>query len=318
MKKRSTETKNEMIRQSVTVDPNTAAMAELHLKIEGDTLIQQLFSEKAKLAMRKTHMKQKKGPKDAKVPVRMALDCAYWVEKKPGTLPEEIFKAEDLEFPIRYENTEGWRCGFPAAAVKEATKRGLKLISEVHMIDANQMFWVEVSEHPDPAVNANGLFVIDFESFDVREDSPPIASGNPDLRYRCQFNNWKADLIVTFDSRLVRPEDLTEWIRYAGHAVGIGEWRPCSKKGKAGTHGKFRVVESVAYLPKAMEEYVKEHGMIPLPTKKKKADDVKKMPTKTKETLTNGERIEAKSGRKASQEKGYKVKASRKTKEVSS
>ena len=60
-----------------------------------------------------------------------------------------------------------------------------------------------------------------------------------DLRFRPEFRNWKAKLLIRYDADRVTVEQVANLLNHGGQTVGVGEWRP----EKNGTFGMFQVVE---------------------------------------------------------------------------
>jgi hypothetical protein len=46
------------------------------------------------------------------------------------------------------------------------------------------------------------------------------------IRTRPIFRQWACTFVVSFDDTLLNPADVTNFLRYAGANVGIGDWRP--------------------------------------------------------------------------------------------
>ncbi len=86
--------------------------------------------------------------------------------------------------------------------------------------DENQM--IEI--HGDPPV--------------LREDMVKVGMGTADIRYRGEFKNWYADLVVSYNANGVYSlEQIVNIINAGGYACGIGEWRP----ERDGQYGMFHV-----------------------------------------------------------------------------
>jgi len=58
-----------------------------------------------------------------------------------------------------------------------------------------------------------------------------------DIRYRGEFKDWKIDLRILYNARVVSKQMLAHLLNLAGFAVGVGEWRP----EKGGQFGMFEV-----------------------------------------------------------------------------
>ena len=66
--------------------------------------------------------------------------------------------------------------------------------------------------------------------------------GTSDLRYRPEFKNWYADLVIEYNQNgMIDEESLVNMIELGGDMCGIGEWRI----EKGGINGKFHVQPNV-------------------------------------------------------------------------
>lgn len=180
-------------------------MQIIQLGIVGDSsLICHNWSERAKKAMLDKQMKKSSAtaPKTAKNP---ALDYE-----------ESLYRFSDSGF------------GFPAAAFKEAAVSACR-------------------QHDLPMTQAKGLFhvlgdlVPIFGSAHMREDMVRLETGVADIRFRGEFSQWATMLTVRYNADVISKEQLISLFTTGGFAVGVGEWRPGSPKGKTGNHGMFHV-----------------------------------------------------------------------------
>lgn len=76
----------------------------------------------------------------------------------------------------------------------------------------------------------------------MREDVVRIGMGTADLRYRPEFPEWTASLVVRFVASSISQESVLSLINAGGFGVGVGEWRP----EKSGQNGQYRVDDSRA------------------------------------------------------------------------
>ena len=65
-----------------------------------------------------------------------------------------------------------------------------------------------------------------------------IGMGSADVRYRPEYPNWKATLIIEFNEGMVSLEQIHQMVSAAGYGVGVGEMRP--ERTKFG-FGRFRI-----------------------------------------------------------------------------
>lgn len=61
--------------------------------------------------------------------------------------------------------------------------------------------------------------------------------GTADLRYRPEFSEWHAKLLVRYNANVLSESQILNLLNVAGFAVGVGEWRP----EKDGQYGMFHV-----------------------------------------------------------------------------
>lgn len=195
------------------------------LTIVGDTpLIVHAWSEKAKRMMLEAQMGLSKGKKkEFKNPVEDFINSMYWLEGKPEEYTEEAFEAAIAG---------GARFGFPATAVKAAavsaayrqgwSKNKVVLQGEM-FIESDESGMIEIKTDEPPV---------------MREDMVKVGMGTADLRYRGEFRNWRADIVLRYNANgQFSLENIVNIINAGGFFCGIGEWRP----EKGGTNGMYHV-----------------------------------------------------------------------------
>ena len=221
------------------------------IRIVGDSpLIMHAWSAKAKremlgkqLGVTKTAAREKKNP------VEDFVSSMYWLTPMP-----EEFTAETVAEALRTA-----RFGFPVTAIKQAaitaayqlgwtpnktSLRGAFYIEpEINgyyagdlQIAADQKSIEIISNafKPDSMIESKSDVPV------MREDMVRLGGmGNPaDVRYRGQFDNWSAELTVTYNlSGQYSLDQIVNIINAGGFACGIGEWRP----EKDGSFGQFHV-----------------------------------------------------------------------------
>lgn len=219
------------------------------LRIIGDSpLITHNWDIKAQREILEKEMGIKKLAKMKKNPFEDFASSMYWLEKMP-----EVFTRASMDEAISKEP----RFGFPLTAIKQAaisaafrlgwskdkaSLRGVFFIDPD--VDGYYSGELEVAEdeksisiipnmfHPEPMIE------IKYESLIMRRDPVKVGMGSADLRYRAQFNNWYADLKISYNENGNRSIDqITSMINAGGYAVGIGEWRPEHD----GQYGQFHV-----------------------------------------------------------------------------
>ena len=131
----------------------------------------------------------------------------------------------------RIATDEGDRYGFPVLAFKAATIGGARFYDKsVTMTMLRQcMFFKGIVTKADPAQ----LVPLVGEP-QMREDVVRVGQGT-DLRYRAEFPEWSADLVITFVTSALSSGSVLSLIDAGGMGVGVGEWRP-QRSGEYGTY----------------------------------------------------------------------------------
>ena len=176
----------------------------IRVPILGTTpLIVHRFSEKAKRQML-DNMQGRKSPKESKNP--------------------------EAEYEAAFYRLKDGRYGFPAIAFKMASVGGARFYSQVTMTGLKQFMFFrgEVGE------DGQQLVAIEGEPH-MREDVVRVNRGGSDLRYRPEFAEWSASLIVTYITSALTRNSVVSLINAGGMGVGVGEWRP-EKSGDFGTY----------------------------------------------------------------------------------
>lgn len=184
----------------------------VHIPIEGASpLIVHKWSEKAKAMM----AEDQRGSK-----VRA---------KREPKLPVETAEA------ALYRLADG-RPGFPATAFKAAAVGAVRLFHGITMTAVKAALFVH-GEGPDQLVPLEGEMAL-------RMDTPRLATGVADIRYRYAFFPWSTELRVEYLPALIDETSVIRLVDAAGNG-GVGEWRPSAPKSATGTFGRFRVVGGV-------------------------------------------------------------------------
>lgn len=197
---------------------------QVTIRIVGDTpLIMHAWSEKAKRMMLDTQMGKSKGrKKESKNPIEDFIRSAYWLTPMPENMTEEGFNKAIAD---------GAKFGFPVTAIKQAA-----------ISAAYRLGWSKDKASLRPAFfiegDANGMVEIHSDAPIMREDMVRVGNGSADIRYRAEFRNWYADLVITFNENgNYDLETICNIINAGGYACGIGEWRP----ERDGSYGMFHV-----------------------------------------------------------------------------
>lgn len=149
--------------------------------------------------------------------------------KKPPKDPVELFEAAKYTLP------DG-RCGMPASAFKAAIVHAARLVAGITQVQLKQTIRV-LGELDD---RGEQIVPITYDQVIMREDTPRNASGVADLRYRPQYNGWRAVLPVQIIEGQVDEGSLLALVDAAG-VGGVGEMRPTAPKSATGQYGTFEI-----------------------------------------------------------------------------
>jgi hypothetical protein len=175
-------------------------------------LIVHAWSEKAKRQMLDA-MQSRKTPKTNKDPEQDCLDALY--------------------------TCEDGRYGVPSLAFKSSFVNASRYFGKATpMTLLRQALFVEgvLSNARSGAVALTPI----VGSWSMREDPVRVGVSGTDLRYRPEFREWGAIVIVTYVSSLLSQDSVLALIDAAGMGVGVCEWRP----ERNGANGTYRIDES--------------------------------------------------------------------------
>lgn len=201
------------------------------VRVVGDTpLIMHAWSEKAKRMMLEAQTGKAKGKKKpVRNPVDDFIQSAYWLTGKP-VYPDDA--TDDVcadAFSQAIAN--GATFGFPVTAFKQAAMSAAYRLGWVkNQMGMRGAFFIDGDE--------SGMVQIASDPPIMREDMVKVGMGTADLRYRAQFNNWSADLNISYNaSGDFSLDNIINALNAAGFVCGVGEWRP----EKDGTYGMFHI-----------------------------------------------------------------------------
>lgn len=179
--------------------------------------VQHAFSEKQRKVMEET---QRQGQQARGKKVRKPKDF------------DEVYEA------AKHVSKEGW-IGIPAPAFRNAMISACRLVGYV-MTRAKLSIFVEEDgidrEDGTPLVRIKG-------EPRVHKGWARNESGVADLRWRPMWEEWGADVNITWDEDQFSLDDVVNLMLRAGLQVGIGEGRPDSPKSNGLGWGRFRVNE---------------------------------------------------------------------------
>lgn len=199
----------------IELPPLNIGMMEVTL-IGDSPLIVHAWSAKAKKEMLDKQMKKAKPAREAKNPVA------------------------DFEASMYRLRDGGY--GFPSVAFKNAAVTAGTSVAGLTKVQARQAFHI-LGEDADidgafPGSRSRiNLVRIEGDPPTMREDMVKVGMGTADLRYRPEFTNWHARIVVRYNSNVLSEAQILNLINTAGFAVGVGEWRA----ERDGQYGAFHV-----------------------------------------------------------------------------
>lgn len=219
------------------------------LRIIGDSpLITHNWDVKAQREILEKEMGIKKVEKMKKNPMEDFASSMYWLQKMPETITKETLD-EAIGNNARF--------GFPLTGIKQAAiSSAFRLGWSKDKASLRGVFFIQPEEpgyysgdmevaedeksiniipnvfHPEPMVE------IHYERLTMRRDMVRVGMGSADIRYRGEFDNWYADLTVSYNENgQFNLDQIMTMINAGGYTCGIGEWRP----EKDGQYGMYHV-----------------------------------------------------------------------------
>ena len=216
--------------ETITIRP--LKREKIKLRIVGDSpLIMHAWSEKAKREMYEAQQGKKvvKKEKERKNPIHDFVQSMYWIEGKPDIVPSMTDEESEEAFVNALDRA---KFGFPVTCFKQSANAAAYRQGWVkNQMGLRGAYFIE-ADTPD------GLVEIHSDTPEMREDMVRIGMGTADIRYRGQFNNWYADLTVTYNANgMYSKEDIVNIINAGGFICGVGEWRP----ERDGMYGMYHV-----------------------------------------------------------------------------
>ena len=204
---------------------------KVQLRLVGDTpMIMHAWSEKAKRMMLDAQMGKAKGKKkEAKSPVDDFSRSMYWLTPMPVYADNASEEEKQAAFEAAIEN--GARFGFPVTAFKQAAiSAAYRMGWAKDKVSLRGAFFIDGDE--------NGMIEIHSDAPKMREDMVKVGMGTADIRYRGEFDNWYADITISYNMNgNYSLESIMNIINAGGYICGVGEWRP----EKDGQFGMFHV-----------------------------------------------------------------------------
>lgn len=178
----------------------------MEVTVVGDSpLIVHAWSKKAKELMLDKQTKKATGAKEAKDPT--------------ADFQASLYRLADGGY------------GFPSVAFKSAAVTAITSVAGMTKIAARQAFQILGEDVDVPGAFAGtmarqNLVRINGGEPQMREDMVRVGMGTADLRYRGEFPDWSAALMVRFNANVLSEAQILNILNVSGFAVGVGEWRP--------------------------------------------------------------------------------------------
>lgn len=204
-------------KQEVGIELPKLDIRLMEVTLVGDSpLIVHAWSEKAKREMLGKQMKQATGAKLAKDPKADFESSLYRLADGGYGFPSIGFKAAAVT-----------ACTSVAGITKVAARQAFHILGED--VDVKGAFEGTKARH--------NLVRVEGGAPSMREDTVRVGMGTADLRYRGEFADWHAKILVRFNANVLSESQILNIINVAGFAVGVGEWRP----ERDGMSGMFHV-----------------------------------------------------------------------------
>lgn len=213
-----------MAKNVETIEIRPIEVKKVSIRLVGDTpLIMHAWSEKAKKEMLDKQMKvTTSSSRAAKNPVEDFIRSMYWLTPMPEDMSVGGFNAAI---------SSGAKFGFPVTAFKQAAiSSAYRLGWSKDKMSLRGAFFIDGDE--------NQMIQIQSDVPIMREDMVKVGMGTADIRYRGEFRNWFADIVISYNVNGAHTlEQIINIINAGGYVCGVGEWRP----ERDGQYGMFHV-----------------------------------------------------------------------------
>jgi len=136
----------------------------------------------------------------------------------------------------KYLDGQGRDC-FPCGPIRAAMIGAARIVDSESMATLKQAIFIE-----NPTDRMSDLIPLEFSRCEQREDATRNANGQPDIRIRACYYDWKLSFVVKAVQNVLSTEKLLELLAHAGLG-GLGGWRPSGKKGIGGVYGRFEIAD---------------------------------------------------------------------------
>lgn len=145
-------------------------------------------------------------------------------QKKAKKVKEERNPAVECE-AAKYIDAKGRECA-PITALKKSIISAASAFDDITKVGLRQAVFVDSIVSP-------GASLVPIETLDgkpakgvMREDAVTIGINTRGLTYRPEYKEWRLQIRVEYNPRLVSEEQLLALVDQAGWGVGICEGRP--------------------------------------------------------------------------------------------
>lgn len=190
----------------IQVTPINLQSLKLNLKaMEGSTLLMNKYSDKERDLMTKKQTGQ--------------------------TTEKKKIRNLDDEVAAKKHYTSDEKIGFPAAAFKAAF---VEAAPYMEGMDKKLASSIQIM---------GGVIPLKFKKEAVNK-AVTIDSGStkaPRETWRPEFFEWSVELNIQYNASQITAQQIVELAKLAGFHIGVGAWRPYTKKSNGGNHGMFTV-----------------------------------------------------------------------------
>jgi hypothetical protein len=157
------------------------------------------------------------------------------LDTQQGKKKAKEIRDPDAEYQAAAHRLDDGRYGFPSSGFKAAMVGGARYFNDkkLSMTLLKQAIFI-TGEGTDLLVPLEG------PEPKMREDFVRVGVSGTDLRYRPQFDDWRALLNVIYIPTLLSLDSVVALLD-AGGLGGIGDWRPSAKHSATGVFGTFEV-----------------------------------------------------------------------------
>lgn len=159
-------------------------------------------------------------------------------QRATGLPKERPDKDPEAEFEAAMHRFADGGYGFPAGGLKKAIVSATRIVPKLTMTTVRAALFVH-GEYDGGSANDVSLIRLYGSEPVMRQDPVKIVGNKTDLRHRPMFEDWGADVSISYYPHIISRESVCNLLELAGESIGLGEWRP----EKNGEFGMFRINE---------------------------------------------------------------------------